>query len=565
MKQSQLFGRTTKSVPLDIKNPSYKYLYQGGFIRQIAAGRYAYLPLGFKVWNKVLNVIQDEMEKIGSQRVITPTLQPIEFWKTTNRDKAFGDLMMTVDDHHGSTFAIGGTAEAQMTELIKKFKPSHKDLPIIIHQISNKFRDEKRPRGGLIRLREFTMKDAYSFCKSEKEQLDVYYKFYKAYENICKRLNLKTVIVEADSGALGGKLCHEFMVLADFGEDKIFVCDKCKYAANAEKVEFVRENINPNDKILPLKNVYQPKNIDTIEQMSNFFKVPKNRIIKDVLYKGSNGEFYVIIIRGDLDINEVKLARELNLDSVEAANDEDLKKLGTIHGSVPVSGLKGVHFFGDLSLKTAKNFTGGYKREKEELEWQNTNLDRDFKVEKLIDVAEAKNNDSCGKCEKGKLQEKRAIEFGHIFNQETFYTKPHKANYVDEDGREKVIWMGAYGIGIDRAIATIIEVYHDDKGIIWPKEISPFNIHLITIENNKKVKDAAEKLYDKLTKSGLDVLYDDRDLTPGTKFADADIIGIPLRLVVSDKTLKNGSVEIKERNSKEIKLVKIGGVLKHVQ
>jgi prolyl-tRNA synthetase len=565
MKQSQLFGKTTKSVPLDIKNPSYKYLYQGGFIRQIAAGRYAYLPLGFRVWNKVLNIVQQEMEKIGSQRVITPTLQPIEFWKTTNRDKAFGDLMMIVDDHHGSTFAVGGTAEAQMTELVKKFKPSHKDLPIIIHQISNKFRDEKRPRGGLIRLREFTMKDAYSFCKSEKEQLDVYYKFYKAYENICKRFNLKAIVVEADSGAIGGKLCHEFMVLANFGEDKIFVCDKCEYAANADKAEFIRNDVNSKDKILPLKDVYQPKDIDTIKQMSNFFKVLENRIIKDVLYKGSDGKFYVIIIRGDLDINEIKLARELNLDAVGPASEKDLKKLGTVHGSVPVFGLRRVRFFGDLSLKTVKNFTGGYKREKKELEWQNTNLDRDFKVEKLIDVAEAKNNDICGKCKKGKLQEKRAIEFGHIFNQETFYTKPHKANYIGRDGKEKIIWMGAYGIGIDRAVATIIEVYHDDKGIIWPKEVAPFQVHLLVLGDNKKINEQTEKIYDTLIKNNIEVLYDDRNITPGVKFADADIIGIPIRMVVSEKTLKSASVEIKKRKEKEIKLVKIKEVLKHVQ
>ncbi len=564
MKQSQLFGKTTKSVPLDIKNISNKYLYQGGFIRQIAAGRYAYLPLGFRVFNRILNIIQEEMEKIGSQRVITPTLQPIEFWKATNRDKAFGDLMMVVDDHHGSTFAIGGTAEAQMTELIKKMNPTYKDLPIIIHQISNKFRDEKRPRGGLIRLREFTMKDAYSFCKSEKEQLEVYDKFYKAYENICKRLDLKTIAVEADSGALGGKLCHEFMVLADFGEDKIFVCDKCKYAANAEKVEFVRQDINSSDKMLPIEDVHQPANINTIEEMSNFFKVPKNRIIKDVLYRGSNDEYYIVIIRGDLDINEIKLARELEIDSVTPATDEDLKKLGTIHGSVPVKGLKNVHFVGDLSLKTVKNFTGGYKREKEELEWQNSNLDRDFKVEKLIDVAEAQNGDICGKCSKGKLVEKRAIEFGHIFNQELFYTKPHNANFTDKDGKEKIIWMGAYGIGIDRALATIIETHFDEKGIVWPKGTAPFDIHLIAIENNKKVKDTSEKLYDNLIENGFQVLYDDRDLTPGNKFADADIIGIPTRLVISEKTLKTASVEIKKRNEKEIKLVKIKEVLKHV-
>lgn len=564
MKQSQLFGKTTKSIPLDIKNTSNKYLYQGGFIRQIAAGRYAYLPLGFRVFNKVLNIIQEEMEKIGSQRVITPTLQPIEFWKATNRDKAFGELMMVVDDHHGSTFAIGGTAEAQMTELVKKLNPTYKDLPIIIHQISNKFRDEKRPRGGLIRLREFTMKDAYSFCKSEKEQLDVYYKFYKAYENICKKLDLKTIVVEADSGALGGKLCHEFMVLADFGEDKIFVCDKCKYAANAEKAEFIRDDINSKDKILPLEDVHQPASINTIEEMSNFFKVPKNRIIKDVLYKGSDNEYYIVIIRGDLGVNEIKLARELEIDSVEPASDEDLKKLGTIHGSVPAKGLENIHFVGDLSLKTVKNFTGGYKREKEELEWQNSNLDRDFKVEKLIDVAEAQNGNICGKCKKGKLNEKRAIEFGHIFNQELFYTKPHNANFIDKDGKEKVIWMGAYGIGIDRAIATIIETHFDDKGIIWPKETTPFDIHLIAIEDNKKIKDAAEKLYNKLTENGFEVLYDDRELTAGNKFTDADIIGIPLRLVISEKTLKNTSVEIKKREEKEIKLVKIKEILKHV-
>jgi len=565
MKQSEIFGKTTKSIPLEIKNPSYKYLYQGGFIRQIAAGRYAYLPLGFKVWNKVLNIIQKEMEKIGSQRVITPTLQPIEFWKTTNRDKAFGDLMMIVDDHHGATFAIGATAEAQMVELIKKFKPSYKDLPIIIHQISNKFRDEKRPRGGLLRLREFTMKDAYSFCKSEKEQLDVYNKFYKAYQDICKNLNLEAIPVEAASGALGGKLCHEFMVLTDFGEDKIFICDKCKYAASSERVEFVRNDVNSKDKELPLKDAFQPKDVDTIEQMSKFFKVPKNRILKDVLYRGSDSKYYVLIIRGDLDVNEIKLARELNIDFVEPASEEDLKKLGTIHGSVPVKGLKNVYFYGDLSLKTVKNFTGGYKRGKEELEWQNTNLDRDFRVEKLIDVAEAKNGDLCAKCKKGKLNEKRAIEFGHVFNQEVFYTKPHQANFIDKDGKDKIIWMGAYGIGIDRAMATIVEIHHDEKGIIWPKQVAPFDAHLISIEDTKKVKDQADKIYDSLIKNNIDVLYDDRDLTPGVKFADADIIGIPLRIVVSEKTVKKQSVEFKKRGEKELKIVKIKDILKNVQ
>ena len=564
MKQSELFGKTVKSIPLDIKNPSNRYLYQGGFIRQIAAGRYAYLPLGFRVWNKVLNIIQEEMEKIGSQRVITPTLQPIEFWKTTNRDKAFGELMMIVDDHHGSTFAIGGTAEAQMTELVKKFKPSHKDLPIIIHQISNKFRDEKRPRGGLLRLREFMMKDAYSFCRTEKEQLAVYYKFYKAYENICKRLDLKAIAVEAVSGALGGKLCHEFMVLSDFGEDKIFICDKCNYAANNERVEFVRDDINSKDKMLPLKDVYQPANVDTIEQMSKFFKVPKNRILKDVLYKGSDNKYYVIIIRGDLDINEIKLARELNIDFVEPASEEDLKKLGTIHGSVPVKGLKGAHFFGDLSLKTVKNFTGGYKREEKELEWQNTNLNRDFKVEKLIDVAEAKNGDVCGRCKKGKLQEKRAIEFGHVFNQELFYTKPHKAYFIDKDGKEKVMWMGAYGIGIDRAMATVVEIHHDDKGIVWSKQIAPFDVHLLALGTDQKIKNQSDKIYEILKKNNIEVLYDDRDLAPGVKFVDADIIGIPLRIVVSEKTLKKQSVEFKKRNEREVKIVKIKDILNHV-
>jgi prolyl-tRNA synthetase len=565
MKQSLLFGKTTRSIPVDIKNPSNRYLYQGGFIRQIVAGRYAYLPLGFKTWNKILNIIQEEMEKIGSQRVITPTLQPIEFWKTTNRDKAFGELMMMVDDHHGSTFAIGGTAEAQMVELIKKFKPSHKDLPVIIHQISNKFRDEKRPRGGLLRLREFTMKDAYSFCKSEKEQLEVYYKFYKAYENICKRLSLRAIAVEADSGALGGKLCHEFMVLNDFGEDKIFVCDKCKYAANNERAEFVRNDVNSKDKMLPLKDVYQPADVDTIEQMSMFFKAPKNRILKDVLYKGSDNKYYVLIIRGDLDVNEIKLARELNIDFVEPASEENLRKLGTIHGSVPVKGLKGVHFYGDLSLKTVKNFTGGCKREQKELEWQNTNLNRDFEVEKLIDVAETKNGDLCGRCKKGKLQEKKAIEFGHIFNQELFYTKPHQAYFTDKDGKDKEIWMGAYGIGIDRAIATIVEIYHDEKGIIWPKQVAPLDIHLISIGNTKKVKDQTDKIYDNLMKNNIEVLYDDRDVAPGVKFVDADIIGIPLRIVVSEKTLKKQSIELKKRDEKTLKIVKIKNILKNVQ
>lgn len=564
MLQSQLFGKTTKSIPADIKNISYKYLYKGGFIRQIAAGRYSFLPLGFRVWNKIYNIIDEEIKKAGSQRVITPTLQPIEFWEATNRDKAFGDEMMIVNDHHGSTFALGGTAEGQMVELVKKFNPSYKDLPIIIHQFSTKFRDEKRPRSGLIRVREFMMKDAYSFCKSKKEQLDIYYKFYNTYNKICEKLNLKVIPVEAASGAIGGKLCHEFMVLNKDGENKIFVCKKCKYAASNEKAEFVRQDINSKDKKLPLKSVYQPANVDTIEEMSKFFKVPKNKILKDVLYKGSDDKYYVAIIRGDLSINETKLAKELKVDFVEPATENDLKKLGTSHGSVPVKGLKNVLFVGDLSLKTVKNFTGGFKRREEELEWQNTNLDRDFKVNKLIDIAEAKNNDICGKCKKGKLEEKRAIEFGHIFNQELFYTKPHKGYFVDKSGKEKPMWMGAYGIGIGRALATVVETHNDKNGIIWPKEIAPFYIHLIQLGNSSKIKNKALKLYKTLQKNQIEVLYDDRKESAGVKFADSDLIGIPLRIVISEKTLQKDSAELKKRNENKVKLIKIKNILKYV-
>ena len=562
MQYSKLFGRTTRTSPADAQLASHKLLVKGGFIRRISTGRWAFLPLGMRVWEKIYKIIDEEMRRIGCQKLVVPTLHPIEIWQATARDQAFGEEMLVVEDHHGATFALGATAEGVMVELVKMFRPSYKDLPIEVYQFSSKFRDDKRPRGGIMRVREFMMKDAYNFCATEKQFMKSYQKFYEAYLRIAKRLGLKVIPVLADSGAIGGSLSHEFQVESPLGDQTFFVCDHCGYAANLEKAEFERVPKNPQEKIKPFKIIAQPKWVTTMEDNVKHYGEPLWRYLKNVVYKDEKGRIIIASLRGDQNVNEVKLKRVLGVDTLLPATEEDLKKIGTKPGYVHSWGIKGVTFVGDLGLPMVKNYIGGQKEEKTDS--MNVNYGRDFEYKILADIVDAQDGDLCAKCKKGRLRMKKGFEWGHCFKIDHFYTKPQEGYYADKDGKQKLLWMGSYGIGVGRSMACIVETHHDEKGIIWPESVAPYQVHLIGVNlENRKVKKAVEDLYQKLNSVGIEVLYDDReDVSAGVKFNDADLIGIPTRLVVSEETLKKESVETKRRDGKKTRLVKFAEAVK---
>lgn len=546
MKYSKLFGKTVKTESKDAFNTSHRYLLKGGFIRPLGAGRYTFLPLGMKVRNKVVNVIREEIEKTGAQEIIIPTLHPIDLWKRTHREEKFGESLMRVKDRRGAEFALGATGEAVMMDLVNQFSPSYRDLPINIYQFSQKFRDETRAKGGLLRVREFLMKDGYSFHISEEEFMNTYKAYWDAYLKIADKFDLDVEVVESDSGALGGEQSHEFMVISDVGEDILMKCDKCGYTANIEKAEFVRNIVNLDEDMKDFEMIEQPEWVETMDDNVKHYKLPKERFLKNVVYKDSKGRIIIGVIRGDLQISETKLAKVAHVSgTMEPATDEDLISIGTKRGWVHCWGHDAV-YVGDLSLKTVRNFIGGQKGERTDS--INVNYGRDFECDYFGDIAEAVNDSLCTKCNGGKLKSAKCIEFGNIFNLGTTYSDSLDGDFMDKDGKPKKIWMGSYGMGIGRAMATIIETHNDDKGMIWPKSVAPFDVHIISLSQDDAVIEKTEELYNQLTSDGVEVLWDDRkDSSAGEKFADADLIGIPLQIIIGTRSLEKESFECKVR------------------
>lgn len=548
MRYSQLFGKTVRDAPSEVKLISHKLLYKAGYIRELVSGRYSLLPLGLRVAEKIKRIIEEEMDAIGAQRVVTPALHPIELWKKTNRTKTMGKTLMRVTDRRGADFVLGATHEEVFVDLIEKFSPSEKDLPIILYQFSNKFRDELRARGGLVRVREFIMKDAYSFHATPESLDKTYADMFSAYQNIFHRLGVSTIPVEADSGAIGGKVSHEFMLECKDGEDSFVTCGTCNYAANTEKAEFVRDDVNTKEELKPFKKIKQPEWVETMDDNVKHYKLPKSHFLKNVVYKNERGEIIIGVLRGDLDVNETKLAKASDSAELTVATDEDLKKLGTKSGWVHSWGHKGARYIGDSSLTTVHNFIGGQKEKTTDS--INVNYGREFSCEKLADISIVSDGLICSRCKRGKLHLQRGIEMGHVFRLDYYYSEPMNATFTAKDGSKKKFLMGCYGIGIERAIAAIVEANHDEKGIVWSKSVSPFDVHLISLNSNEK----ADKVYDELTKAGIEVLYDDRtDVSAGVKFSDYELIGIPVRLVVSGKT--GDKIEYKLRKSQEINIL----------
>ncbi len=556
MKQSQLFGKTIKNISSDIKVISHKLLYRAGFIRESVAGRYYFLPLGIKVRDRVIKIIEEEMDNAGAMKIITPILHPIELWKETSRTDSVGFELMTVKDRSKSEFALGGTAEEMMVDLVRKFNISYKDLPFNIYQFSQKFRDELRARGGLLRVREFLMKDAYSFHADENDFKKEYQNMRDVYVRILKRLGLEVVVVESDNGYIGGDYSHEFVVESEVGESRFLITNDKKYAAHEDVAKFQKENKNINEEEKILKEVKANRG-KTMEDGVKFHKLPLWQQIKDVMFVDDKKRFILAIIRGDYDVNETKLMNLTGANDLRHATEEEIKKIGSEPGFIsPVNINKKIVIVADNSLRTIKNAYGGANKRNRDL--LNINIDRDYKSNIEGDIAMAQDGFFS---EDGKiLKESKGIEVGNIFQLGYYYSKKMNSTFTDKDGKEKFYYMGCYGIGIDRTIATIVEKYNDEKGIIWPESVAPFKACLLSLNQNEK----AEELYKNLEQAGIEVLYDDREISAGEKFADADLIGCPLRLVISKKTLKEDSVEVKKRESDKTELIKIKDLIKYI-
>ena len=552
MRISRLFGKTLRETPAEAETVSHQLLLRAGMIHQVAAGVYSYLPLGWRVLKKIENIVRDEMDKAGGQELMMPVLQPLELWQETGRDLAFGKGLFTLTDRRDRKLCLGPTHEEVITELVSHNVQSYRDLPLLLYQIQTKFRDEPRPRAGLIRIREFTMKDLYSFDTDEEGLNQSYSKMLQAYKNIYDRCGLPSLLVEADSGAIGGKESHEFMVITEGGEDEIIYCDNCHYAANVEKAESVKSKMKPEEP-LPREEVTTP-GASTIEQVANFLKVPKSHTLKAVFYI-ADGKLVFVIIRGDIEVNEVKLKNALGCFDLRLATEAEVIDAGIVAGAASPIGIKGIKIIADDSITLGTNFVAGAN--KPETHLRNVNYPRDFKADLVTDIAQARAGEGCPRCG-SKLMSTRGIEVGHVFKLGTFISEKLGALFIDQSGVSHPIIMGCYGIGLDRLLAAAIEQNHDAQGIIWPMSIAPYHVYLCPLYlENQKVATAAENLYAESEAQGLEVLFDDRKESPGVKFNDADLLGIPIRVTLSPRTLEKNSVEIKKRSEKKSQLVSL--------
>jgi prolyl-tRNA synthetase len=550
MRLSALFGKTQREIPAEADTVSHRLLLRAGMISQVAAGVYSYLPLGWRVLRKIESIIRDEMDRAGGQELALPVLQPLEIWQVTGRDQAFGKGLFTLTDRRDRTLVLGPTHEEVLTQMVSHHVQSYRDLPRLLYQIQTKFRDEPRPRGGLIRVREFIMKDLYSFDVDEAGLEVSYGRMLQAYQNIYDRCGLPTLQVEADSGAIGGKDSHEFMLLAETGEDEVIYCDACRYAANVDKAESVKSQVAPEEP-LPLEEVATP-GVKTIEEVSSFLGVPQDHTLKAVFYV-ADGQLVFAMIRGDLEVNEIKLKNVLHCVDLHIATEAEVGEAGIVAGSASPIGLKNIKVVVDDSVRPGINFVAGGN--KPDTHIKNVNYPRDFKADVVADIARVKAGEACPRC-RGKLLATHGIEVGHVFKLGTFLSEALDAYFIDEKGASRPIIMGCYGIGLGRLLAAAIEYGHDDKGIIWPVSIAPYQLYLCPLyREGSRVAEVAEKLYRDLEAGGWEVLFDDREESPGVKFNDADLLGVPLRVTVSPRTLEKDSVEVKWRAEKESQLV----------
>ena len=560
MRYSQYFLPTLKETPGDAEVVSHQLMSRAGMIRKVAAGIYDYLPLGLRVIRKVENIVREEMNKAGAIEILMPAVCPADLWEQSGRWQQYGKELLRLKDRKETEFCIGPTHEEVVTEIVRGTVNSYRQLPVNLYQIQTKFRDEVRPRFGLMRGREFIMKDAYSFDATDEGANASYEKMRKAYCRIFERCGLKYRMVEADSGAIGGSFSHEFMVLADTGEDVVISCESCEYSANIEKAVVIDKGEMSQAPMNEVERVVT-KGAHSVADVSVMLDLKPSQIVKTMLVIVDD-EPVAVLIRGDHELNEAKVKNLLGASFVELATPEQIAKAtgGPVGFSGPI-GLK-VPLYADNAVKYMRNMgVGGNEKD---IHLEGVNTERDFQVKQFADLRNAADGDTCPHCG-GRYSNTRGIEVGHIFKLGTKYSEAMKATFLDADGVAKEIIMGCYGIGIGRTAAAAIEQNHDENGIIWPMPLAPFQVIVTMLNpNDEDVFAAGEKLYQDLLAEGIEVLLDDRDERPGSKFKDADLLGIPLRVNVGARGLKEQSFELQERRAGERVMLPIEGAAQKV-
>lgn len=564
MRMSQLFSQTLREAPAEAEIPSHQLLLRAGFMRQLAAGVFSYLPLGWRALRNIEAIIRDEMDAIGGQEMVMPVVHPGDLWKETNRWYEYDDELTRFQDRGGRDMVLGATHEEVAADLMSREIRSYRQLPALLYQIQTKWRDEARPRAGLIRTREFTMKDSYSLDLDDAG-LDAQYRaHYQTYFNIYHRCGLPVIAVASDTGMMGGKLAHEFMYLTPIGEDTLLTCDDCGYAANREIAGF-RKPAAALEESLPVEKVATPETT-TIDALAELLDIPHARTAKAVFLvasaiKGAETveKFVFAVVRGDMDLNEIKLGNVVNATRLRPATEDEIRAIGAVPGYGSPVGVHDCLIVVDDTIPASPNLVAGANEDGYHL--LNVNTGRDYVPDIVADIVLARDGDACPVCG-NTLKAVRGVEVGNIFKLGTHFSEALGATYLDQDGHAHPVVMGSYGIGLGRLLACIAEAYHDDDGLIWPVSIAPYDVHLVSLPGGDEV---AEQLYNDLRCAGLEVLFDDRDERAGVKFKDADLIGLPLRLTVGKRSLENGGIEFKRRDVPDREIVPVESGVEKVQ
>ena len=564
MRITKLFGQTLREPPADAQIPSHRLLVQAGFIRQLGAGIFSYLHLARRSMDKIKDILRDEINGIGGQEITMPVVHPADIWKETGRWYQIGSEMGRLRDRNDRDMVLAMTHEEVMADMVRTEIQSYKQLPLLVYHIQTKWRDDPRPRAGLIRVREFTMKDSYSL-DVDWDGLDVQYRaHYQAYFDIFHRCGLPVVAVKSDVGMMGGKVAHEFMYLTPIGEDTLIMCDECGYTANRQVARFqkpapVKEEPRPTEKVAT-------PHMKTIEGVAQFLGVPKQKTAKAVFRMATITEgqedvekFVFAIVRGDMDVNETKLANAVKAKALRPAEEDEIRRIGAIPGYAAPMGVKNAIVVVDDLIPNSPNLVTGANDEGHHM--LNVNYGRDYGADIIEDIVVAEDGHACPDCGAA-LHSSKGVEVGNIFKLGTRYSQAMGGTFLDKDGQARPVVMGSYGIGVGRLLACVAEEYHDEQGLIWPITVAPFQVHIVALQGGAE---AAERLYADLQSAGIEVLYDDRDERAGVKFNDADLIGIPIRLTVSKRSLEAGGVEFKLRRSSERTVISQDEIITYVK
>jgi prolyl-tRNA synthetase len=573
MRMSHLFGSTLREIPTEAEISSHQLLLRAGFIRQLGAGIFTLMPLGLLAIQKIEQLMREGMNSIGGQELKMPVVHPADIWKETGRWFEVDAEMARFKDRNAHDMVLAMTHEEIVADLVRREIHSYRQMPALIYHFQTKFRDDPRPRAGLIRVREFTMLDSYSLSRSNEELDEVYQAHYQLYHRLFSRCALPVRAVGSDPGMMGGSLAHEFMYLTDIGEDSLLFCSNCDYAANVQSAEFLKLIPAP-EASLPIEKVSTPE-MKTIDELSTFLGIPRSKTAKAVFFMADlagqeRPVFIFALIRGDMTLNETKLANAVSglgkgqVTRLTAASDEDIKAIGAVPGFASPLGIKREHalVIVDDAIPASPNLAAGANEEGYHL--FNVNYGRDYQADKVTDIASAEGGSACPLCG-SPMHMRRGVEVGHIFKLGTRYTQKLGCNYLDEQGDQQLVIMGSYGIGLGRLLACVAEEHHDEKGLIWPVTVAPFPIHLVLLHGkDDTVRDVAEELYQRFQDESLPLLFDDRDERAGVKFNDADLIGLPIRVTVSERSLASGGVEVKLRSQEEKHIIPLEGLINYI-